>query len=65
MNVRAAWRDGVLASWRWLRSVSGDDAYERYLVHLHSAHPERPLPTRREFYLDEQQRRWTGVNRCC
>ena len=51
--------------WRWLRSVSGDDAYERYLVHLHRAHPGHPEPSRRDFYLDEQRRRWTGVNRCC
>jgi len=65
MNVRAACRRGVAASWHWLRSVSGDDAYERYLAHLRQAHPERPPPSRREFYLDEQQRRWTGVNRCC
>ena len=56
---------GVAALWHWLRSVSGDDAYERYLEHLRVAHPERQPPSAREFYVDEQKRRWGGVNRCC
>ncbi|MGH8228403.1 MAG: YbdD/YjiX family protein [Steroidobacteraceae bacterium] len=53
------------AAWRWLREATGDDAYERYTRHLAAAHPGAPLPTRREFYRAELQRKWSGVNRCC
>lgn len=48
-----------------LRSLVGDDAYERYLIHQRRHHAaERPLD-RRAFYLAEQQRKWSGVKRCC
>ena len=30
----------IAAGWSYLRAVSGDDAYERYLVH-HATEPER------------------------
>ena len=53
------------ALWRWLREVSGDDAYERYLRHHALSHPGALVPSRREFYTQELQRKWSGVNRCC
>jgi uncharacterized short protein YbdD (DUF466 family) len=60
-DVVATWR----ACWRALRTLSGDDAYERYLEHRAAAHPEQPLLSRRAFYVDEQQRKWGTINRCC
>lgn len=52
--------------WRALRRISGDDAYDRYLRHHESAHPGERLMDRREFYLDNENRRWGGgVQRCC
>jgi uncharacterized short protein YbdD (DUF466 family) len=51
--------------WRWLREVSGDDAYERYLCHHAQAHADARAPSRREFYAQELQRKWSGINRCC
>ena len=53
------------AAWRWLREVSGDDAYERYLRHHSHSHPGVQAPSRREFYAQELQRKWNGVSRCC
>lgn len=53
------------ALWRWLRTATGDDAYERYLAHHVEAHPgTRPL-SRHEFVKAEQERKWNGINRCC
>ena len=60
-GVAAAWR----ACWRALRTLSGDDAYERYLAHRAAVHPEMPVLSRRAFYVDEQQRKWGSINRCC
>ncbi len=53
------------AAWRWLRAVSGDDAYERYLAHHVREHAGRPALSRRAFYRESQQRKWSGVSRCC
>lgn len=49
----------------YLRQLSGDDAYERYLAHHHQHHADQAILDRREFYLAEQQRKWSGVQRCC
>ena len=57
---------GLGRSWALVRELSGDDAYERYLVHLREcpAHPHAPL-TRAAFFAAEQRRKWEGVRRCC
>lgn len=48
----------------WLRAVSGDDAYERYLTHHACAHGG-PALSRRQFYREREERKWNGVSRCC
>jgi uncharacterized short protein YbdD (DUF466 family) len=53
------------AAWIGLRRLSGDDAYERYRSHQALRHPQARLMNRREFSADEQQRKWSGVSRCC
>jgi uncharacterized short protein YbdD (DUF466 family) len=51
--------------WRFVRRLTADDAYERYLAHHTRTHPDSAPLGRRAFYLSEQQRKWTGVSRCC
>jgi uncharacterized short protein YbdD (DUF466 family) len=51
--------------WRLLRTLASDDAYERYLDHHRQAHAGMAPLSPREFYLGEQQRKWTGISRCC
>lgn len=53
------------ALWRFIRRVSGDDAYERYLRHHAEAHPGETALGRKEFFRREQERKWNGVRRCC
>jgi uncharacterized short protein YbdD (DUF466 family) len=55
----------LLELWKLLRTLASDDAYERYLAHHRHAHAGATPLSRREFYLGEQQRKWTGVSRCC
>jgi uncharacterized short protein YbdD (DUF466 family) len=55
----------LLNLWSLLRTLANDDAYERYLDHHRQAHAGVAPLSRREFYLGEQQRKWTGVSRCC
>lgn len=52
-------------AWAWLRRVSGDDAYERYVEHLSRAHPECAVPSRGDFCRARETDKWTGINRCC
>jgi uncharacterized short protein YbdD (DUF466 family) len=53
------------AIWSFVRALSCDNAYETYLHHHRSVHPDRTPLSRREFYLREQQRKWNGISRCC
>ena len=51
--------------WSALRTLTGDDAYDRYVCHVHARHPGTPALDRRAFYAAELDRRWKQVNRCC
>ena len=51
--------------WNVVRSLSTDDAYEKYLAHHTAAHHGVPPVSRRAFYLRQQQEKWCGVSRCC
>ena len=58
-------RAWAAACWRALRTLAGDDAYERYCEHQRRHHAGQPTLDRRGFYLQRQQQKWSGVNRCC
>lgn len=51
--------------WLFVRRLSGDDAYERYLKHHAAAHPGEPPLSRKALFKLEQERKWEGVRRCC
>jgi uncharacterized short protein YbdD (DUF466 family) len=51
--------------WAFIRELAADNAYERYLAHHQAAHPDMPALGRRDFYLNEQRRKWSGIQRCC
>jgi len=53
-------RRALAASWRFLREVSGDRAYEVYAERWGPA-----ALSRREFYLDTLKRRYDRISRCC
>jgi uncharacterized short protein YbdD (DUF466 family) len=49
--------------WQLLRELTGDAAYEHYLRE-HTCSTHAPL-SRREFYIQRQNRKWSGIQRCC
>ncbi|MFL6580073.1 MAG: YbdD/YjiX family protein [Burkholderiales bacterium] len=51
--------------WQYLREVSGDDAYERYVAHHEIAHAGQQCLTRRQFFAQRQDEKWSKVSRCC
>jgi uncharacterized short protein YbdD (DUF466 family) len=50
-----------------VREISGDDVYERYLIHWQHHHAQQggEPQTRQEFFKAELERKWNGVKRCC
>lgn len=53
--------------WQVIRNMSGEDAYERYLAHWRDHHDRgegAPLD-RKAFYKQQQERKWSRINRCC
>jgi uncharacterized short protein YbdD (DUF466 family) len=53
-------------AWHWVRALSGDDAYERYLEHCRVHHYGCTPLDRRQFYVREQERRYSGgPTSCC
>jgi uncharacterized short protein YbdD (DUF466 family) len=53
------------SAWGVIRSLSTDDAYDKYLAHHTQAHAGVQPLSRRAFYIKQQQEKWTGVSRCC
>ena len=58
--------------WETIRRLSGDDAYEQYVLHyqqhyteLIDAQHQQPLLSRAAFFKQWQEKKWTGVKRCC
>lgn len=56
-------RQQAATLWRYLRRVSGDDAYEVYATHARRA-GQAPLSAS-DFWLDALRRRYDRINRCC
>jgi len=49
-----------------LKRVCGMPDYAAYVAHLRAHHPDRPVPTEREFYDEYLQTRYAdGPTRCC
>jgi uncharacterized short protein YbdD (DUF466 family) len=51
---------------RVVRRVAGMPDYAAHVEHLRRCHPERPVPSRRQFYDDYLRVRYAdGPTRCC
>jgi uncharacterized short protein YbdD (DUF466 family) len=58
-------KQAIKTVWECVRTASGDNAYERYLLHHAQAHSATPPLSRREFYAQMTEQKWSGVSRCC
>jgi uncharacterized short protein YbdD (DUF466 family) len=64
--MRGRWRSPVTSFLSFLRRVCGMPDYEAYLEHLRHSHPDRPVPSEREFYEEFIRSRYgDGPTRCC
>jgi uncharacterized short protein YbdD (DUF466 family) len=53
------------AIWKVLGELSGETNYRRYCEHLRLHHPERRLPSEREFFLARLEEKYARPSRCC
>jgi len=50
----------------WIASVMGDNAYARYLDHLARQHPDRAVPTEKEYWRERYSAMEANPGaRCC
>ena len=63
---RADGRTGGKSFLAALRRLAGMPDYEIYVEHLSRCHPDRPLPSRKQFYEEFTRSRYgDGPTRCC
>ncbi|HEX5122462.1 MAG TPA: YbdD/YjiX family protein [Rhodanobacteraceae bacterium] len=61
-RIVRAWSSIVAAA----RRIAGIPDYDAYVAHLKLHHPERAIPTARDFFAERQQARYrAGGGRCC
>lgn len=59
-------RDSLRSILDIIRRIAGMPDYAAYLEHLKGCHPDKPVPTEREFYESYLQTRYgDGPTRCC
>ena len=51
--------------WRGVREWCGDAAYEKYVRSCMKHRRENELLSRKEFYVQQVQRKYSRISRCC
>ncbi|SDK90939.1 YbdD/YjiX family protein [Streptomyces indicus] len=54
--------------WWYVRELTGETAYERYVAHVRKDHPDAPVQSRREFERERTDRQAADPRqgfRCC
>lgn len=64
-SMRRFGTHGLRSLWAYLRRVSGDDAYERYVAHLRACHPDATPLSPREHFRRRHEEKWSRPSRCC
>lgn len=49
-----------------VRRIAGMPDYAAYVEHLRACHPDRPVPSEREYFAEYTETRYgAGASRCC
>ena len=52
-------------AWEYLKEISGENAYDRYLVVHAATHPDKPAMSRSEFYRWRQDDKYNNPGSRC
>ena len=55
----------VRYAWRYLKEISGENAYDRYLAVHTATHPGKPPMNRNEFYRTRQDEKYNNPGSRC
>ena len=64
-NLWKRMRRAMARVWLGIREWCGDAAYERYLKSQKRTTCSAALLTREQFYVEQLQKRYSRVSRCC
>jgi uncharacterized short protein YbdD (DUF466 family) len=53
------------AIWEYLKEISGENAYDRYLQAHLATHPDKPPMSRAEFYRHRQDEKYSNPGSRC
>lgn len=51
--------------WEYLKEISGENAYDRYLAVHTASHPEKPPMSRNEYYRSRQDEKYSDLGSRC
>ncbi len=57
--------DFLRAIWEYLKEISGENAYDKYLAVHATTHPDRQAMTRGEFYRTRQDEKYNNPGSRC
>jgi len=63
--VQSQWKTAVRRLWLGIREWCGDAAYERYVESEKRNSSQKSLLSREDFYIEQLQKRYSRVSRCC
>lgn len=52
-------------AWEYLKEISGENAYDRYLAVHAATHPGKPVMSRSEFYRHRQDEKYNNPGSRC
>jgi uncharacterized short protein YbdD (DUF466 family) len=52
-------------AWEYLKEISGENAYDRYLAVHAATHPDKPAMSRSEFYRWRQDEKYVNLGSRC
>ncbi len=51
--------------WHFLRQITGDSAYEDYILSCDSSKNNSSIITERQFYMNRIYKKFSDIKRCC
>jgi uncharacterized short protein YbdD (DUF466 family) len=58
-------KEHLRAIWEYLKEISGENAYDRYLTFHTATHPDKTAMTRGEFYRARQDEKYNNPGSRC
>jgi len=51
--------------WQIMRYLADEGVYEQYVAHFQKNHSNEKMLSKKDFFKQWQNKKWSGINRCC